>query len=284
MSIALGLFPLLMGMAGPKPAVAQTVAADAPRAKVTNPHGPMAMSCDNCHTFTSWKPIRALPEFNHDQTGYPLRGMHQKVGCTECHTNLVFSKVSKQCADCHADIHRRQFGANCEQCHTVKGWQVSLDMIRDHQNRFPLVGAHALATCEECHKGAATGQFKGLSTACYSCHQKDYMTPAFDHVKSGFPTTCEQCHNADTWFNATFDHLKQTGFALTGSHATLACTACHINNVFVGTPATCYGCHAQDFTAANNPNHVQLGLPHDCGTCHTTVNWLNATFDHALFA
>jgi hypothetical protein len=158
------------------------------------------MPCENCHTYTSWEPIRSKPEFNHDQTNYPLRGMHQKVGCTQCHTSLIFKNTSTSCADCHADIHRRQFGSNCESCHTVKGWNVSLNAIRNHQNRFPLIGAHALVECDECHKGAASGQFLGLSTACYSCHQQDFLTPVLNHVAAGFSTNCETCHTMDSWF------------------------------------------------------------------------------------
>ena len=116
------------------------------------------------------------------------------------------------------------------------------------------------------------------------CHQKDFQTPVLNHVAAGFPTTCESCHTVDTWFNAKFDHLKYTGYALTGAHATLPCTACHINNVFAGTPATCYAATLADFINSNNPPHVQLGLPHDCGTCHSTSDWLNAKFDHTLYA
>src|SRR5438552_9811511 len=130
-----------------------------PKAKVTNPHGPLAIPCANCHSYTSWKPIRSNPEFNHDLTGYPLRGMHQNVGCNQCHTSMVFKNVSSQCAECHADIHRRQFGASCANCHSVKGWQSSLQTIQNHRNRFPLVGAHSLVQCDECHKQAAVGQF-----------------------------------------------------------------------------------------------------------------------------
>jgi predicted CXXCH cytochrome family protein len=194
---------------------------------------------------------------------------------------MIFKNASTRCADCHADIHRQQFGSNCESCHTVKGWQASLDAIRNHQNRFPLVGAHALVDCAGCHQGAAVGQFTGLSTACFSCHQKDFLTPVLDHVSSGFPTTCESCHTMNSWSGAKFDHLKYTGFALTGVHATLACTACHINNVFKGTPASCYACHTTDFAGTTNPPHLQLGFPHDCGMCHTTSTWLGATFDHS---
>lgn len=254
-----------------------------PRAKVTNPHGPIAIPCQNCHTYTSWRPIRSMPEFNHDSTRYPLRGMHRDVACGKCHTSLIFKNVSMRCADCHADLHRRQFGANCENCHTVKGWKVSIKEIQNHQNRFPLVGAHAMLECEACHKGAASGQFAGLSTACYTCHQQDFKTPNFDHIATGFPTTCESCHTMDTWFGAKFDHLKYTGYALTGMHATLECTACHIGGKFKGTPAACYACHQTEYRRTTEPNHAQAGLPHDCGTCHSTINWLNAKFDHLAY-
>ena len=255
-----------------------------PRASVRSPHGPLAIRCENCHTYSAWKPIRNLPEFDHDKTRYPLRGMHAGVACTACHVKLVFTDVGKTCAACHADIHRGQNGKNCEQCHTVKGWRVSLDSINRHFNRFPLLGAHSTLQCDDCHKTAAAGQFAGLSSVCYSCHQKDFQTPNFNHQAMGLPTDCTMCHSFDTWFGAKFDHLKYTGFALTGMHATLDCTACHVGGRFKGTPANCYACHSKDFNGTTNPNHVAANFPQDCAICHTTATWLNATFDHARFA
>jgi hypothetical protein len=253
-------------------------------ANTRSPHGPLNIPCQNCHTLSGWKPIRSVPEFDHNQTRYPLRGMHQGVACTQCHVKPVFTNVGKQCADCHADIHKRQFGANCEQCHSVKGWQVSVQQINQHQNRFPLLGAHAALDCTSCHKGAATGQFIGLSTQCYSCHAKEYQTTTGpNHVTAGFPTTCEQCHGLNTWSGAKFDHLKITGFALTGAHISLDCTACHVGGKFAGTPATCVGCHLPDFQKTTNPNHVQAGFPQTCQSCHTTAAWQPATFDHNTF-
>jgi hypothetical protein len=248
-----------------------------------NPHGPLNIPCENCHTFTSWKPIRSVPEFSHDKTRYPLRGLHEKVECRQCHTKLVFTNVGTTCADCHADIHRRQMGANCEQCHTVKGWQVSVQAIRNHQNRFPLIGAHASLDCAACHKGAAVGQFRGLATQCLSCHAGTYQkTTSPNHMTAGFPTTCEQCHTMNTWLDAKFDH-STTGFPLTGAHAQLLCTSCHIGGRFQGTPANCVGCHLPDFQRATNPNHVQVGLPQTCQTCHTTTAWTPASFNHNTF-
>jgi hypothetical protein len=265
-------------------AAAQGQSRTAPRPVTRNPHGPINIPCENCHTYTSWKPIRSVPEFKHDSTKYPLRGMHEKVECRQCHVKLVFSNVGTKCADCHADIHRARMGANCEQCHTVKGWSVSVQAIGNHQNRSPLLGAHAAVDCESCHKGAATGQFVGLSTQCYSCHAKDYQGAASpNHLTAGFSTTCEQCHGVNTWLDAKFDHLKQTGFALTGAHATLQCVACHVGGKFQGTPAACVGCHMPDFQKTTNPSHVQAGLPQTCQTCHTTTAWQPATFNHNTF-
>jgi len=68
-------------------------------------------------------------------------------------------------------------GANCAQCHTVQGWNIAVQQVKDHQNRFPLLGAHAAVQCEDCHKSAAVGQYQGLSTACSSCHMRDFSKP-----------------------------------------------------------------------------------------------------------
>jgi hypothetical protein len=271
---------LVLLLLGAVPGVA---AQKAYRAPTRNPHGPLKMPCENCHTFTSWKPIRNVPEFDHNKTRFPLRGMHEKVECRSCHVKLVFTDVGTKCEDCHADIHRGQMGAKCEECHTVKGWDVSRQAVKEHQNRFPLLGAHATVECSACHTGAAVGQFAGLSTDCASCHITEYQNTKFiDHRALGFPVTCDNCHSVDTWFDAKFDHSK-TGFALVGAHATLPCTACHVGGQFTGAPIDCYGCHAKDFKATQNPSHIAAGFPTDCSICHNSSNWTQVNFDHSRF-
>ena len=249
---------------------------------VRNPHGPIAIACQNCHTTTSWSPLRAAPEFNHTTgTHYPLRGMHVSVACSSCHVSKVFTAAGTQCADCHADFHRRQFGAQCEQCHTVQGWRVNARATQSHWNRFPLFGAHAAVSCESCHKGGASGTFTGLSTDCASCHIKDYnQTTALNHRAAGLSTDCRTCHVADSWQNARFDHNRLTKFVLAGAHVNLACTSCHVGGKFQGTPADCFSCHAADFARTTNPNHVAAGFPRDCSLCHTSITWQGAKFDH----
>jgi hypothetical protein len=198
----------------------------------------------------------------------------------QCHVKLVFSNVGNRCADCHADIHRRQMGNNCEQCHIVEGWRELTANVNGHQNRFPLLGAHAATQCEDCHKSAAVGLFRGLSTDCAFCHINDYNTAkSIDHKAARFSTKCETCHRFDNWSQG-FDHAA-TGFPLTGTHAQLECVQCHIGGNFSGTPADCVSCHLADFNSTTNPNHIAAGFPQDCALCHSTAAWTPAVFDHS---
>jgi hypothetical protein len=276
------LIPILLAIWA-APIWAQEGQQDAVRGQVANPHGHLTLACEGCHTTTAWRPVRKVMEFDHNtQTSYALRGLHQNVPCTGCHVDLVFSKAPTQCSECHADLHRRQFGANCQQCHSVQGWNVQVSAIQDHNNRFPLLGAHAAVICDECHRGAASGVFTGLNTQCVSCHQKDFQTATpLNHVAAGLPTTCEACHGMNSWQQGTrFDHAQFAHFALTGAHASLQCQQCHVGNRFAGTPAACVGCHMNDYMTAKTPDHVAGNFSQDCAGCHTTTTWLSAKFDH----
>jgi len=245
----------------PRPKAAQP-SQQKSRATTGSPHGPtLNLPCENCHSATAWRPIKANPEFDHDKTKYPLRGMHEKVECTQCHVKPVFTNAGKNCQDCHTDVHQRKMGTNCAQCHTVQGWNTAVQQVKEHQNRFPLLGAHAAVQCEDCHKGAAVGQFKGLSTACVSCHRADFQkTTNPNHVTSQFPQNCQMCHTFDSWIGATFNHAgPPANFPLTGAHATIACTTCHINNNYNLTtpPNACgnSGCHLTTWQQTTKPKH-----------------------------
>src|SRR5580698_365191 len=163
---------------------------------VDSPHGPMQVACESCHTASAWRPIRAKPDFDHNKTTYPLRGLHSGVSCQDCHVN----------------IHRRRNGAQCDTCHRVSGWQVLIQSINEHQDRFPLIGAHAAVDCYSCHKAGAIGQFnrQGLSTECVSCHLKAFQkATAPNHQALGYSTDCLQCHTSmDGWATALFPRAK----------------------------------------------------------------------------
>ena len=276
---------------GAQVAHATTTPSNVPQREATrSPHGAaLNVPCENCHTAAAWRPIRKVPEFDHSKTNYPLRGMHEKVKCAECHVKPVFTNVGKNCQDCHTDVHQRKMGTDCASCHTVFGWNISTQQLKDHQNRFPLFGTHAAVPCEECHKSAAVGQFQGLSTLCISCHQNDFQSASNpNHVASSFPTTCETCHTADSWLTSNFNH-NSVGFPLTAGHANVPCASCHINNNYnLQIGATDCGnsqCHLTTWQQTNNPVHSTSGAAFaaaNCANCHTTAGWDTASVDHSV--
>jgi hypothetical protein len=231
-----------------------------------------------------------MPEFDHNTTKYPLRGMHEKVLCLQCHTKPIFTNVGKNCQDCHDDIHRRQMGTDCAQCHTVQGWNINVQAVKDHQNRFPLLGAHAAVQCDDCHKSAAVGQFQGLSTACNSCHLRDFQQAKNpDHVAAQFPQTCDSCHSFDSWLGATINHsAPPINFPLTNGHASVPCSNCHVggNYNLKIAPTDCgnAGCHLTTWQQTTNPKHSAAATVFPvaaCSTCHNTISWQTANFDHS---
>ncbi len=62
--------------------------------------------CLNCHGFDNWKPVK----FDHEKTGFPLKGAHEKVLCGACHKRTekngnIFIKYKMKdfkCASCHS--------------------------------------------------------------------------------------------------------------------------------------------------------------------------------------
>jgi len=118
------------------------------------------------------------------------------------------------------------------------------------------------------------------TTACVSCHLKDYNnTNNPNHVKVGIPQQCELCHGTSNWTTATFNHAS-TGWPLTGAHSNLQCSQCHGTSNYNLTNTACVSCHLADYTATNNPNHASVNFPQQCDVCHSTSAWSPATFNH----
>ncbi len=151
----------------------------------------------------------------------------------------------------------------------------------------PLSRAHAgvegSAQCLKCHDAG-----KGVAPEkCLACHQ-----PLAGRVSSGKGLharpeyrDCKTCHVEHqglayelVWWGkagrAAFDH-RQTGHALEGKHAGLACEQCHKKpRTFLGLDTACRACHADE-------HRGQFGT-RDCLACHTEVGWKPAPgFDHS---
>lgn len=200
--------------------------------------------------------------------------------CANCHRRFDRAAQTGLCMACHKDIgadvkakrghHGRLSEVECRTCHTDhKGRQARIVLLDERtfnhrQTDFALGGAHANAACKSCHKPGA--KHREAPSACIACHRKD------DRHKGSLGTECGSCHNDSNWKEARFDHDK-TKFPLRAKHATAACTNCHINERYAGTPRDCASCHRKD-----DAHKGHFGAK--CETCHREQEWKPATFAH----
>lgn len=250
-----------------------------------SPHGGnFRYDCGLCHESTSWKIDVKKVKFDHSITKFELVGQHKTADCRGCHTELVFSKINSDCVSCHTDLHQGTVGEDCSKCHTSKTWMVE-DINGLHQKgRFPLLGNHLTADCQQCHARSVDLYFEPLNTDCFACHQSDYnATQSPNHITANFSTQCEDCHNitAASWSTVNVVH---DFFPLAGGHTISDCFACHESGGnFSGLSSECFACHEDDYNnPANDPNHITANFPTQCQQCHTIYGWSPSSFDHGL--
>ncbi len=245
-----------------------------------SPHGKnFDIDCEECHSTEKWDIDYSKLKFNHSITDFELVGQHKSLDCRNCHTTIVFSEIDQQCSSCHTDMHQNTVGNDCAQCHTSESWLVK-DITEIHMlGRFPLVGAHKLANCEDCHSSSSKLLFEPIGIECIDCHISDYQSAKFpDHVAVGFSNDCQECHQVTdlAWSKANITH---DFFPLIGGHKISNCFDCHNQNTFEGLTQECYVCHQSDYNSVTEPNHVNNNFSTDCSECHTTnPNWRPASF------
>ncbi|MCP4903711.1 MAG: cytochrome C [bacterium] len=221
-------------------------------------------ACDACHSPKSWSRV----EFDHlEKTEFPLSGAHDRASCEACHTDRVSDekKIATDCHSCHMrdDVHEKSLGKDCAGCHTEESFSAGIRF--DHElTGFPLLGLHAIASCESCHPDQA---FHETEIACRSCHEAE------DVHKEGVGSGCGRCHNPNGWAIWRFDHDVETKFRLDGKHAGLECEACHRSPMSERTSlsADCNSCHASE-----DPHRGGFGR--ECRDCHGSDAWKPASF------
>ncbi|MBT8120172.1 MAG: cytochrome C [Gammaproteobacteria bacterium] len=220
--------------------------------------GRYGKKCKSCHTPAAWQ----KQTFDHSKkTDFPLSGIHKKTSCNQCHKgDLYEDELKARCIDCHKkdDVHKGNQGSNCDSCHNEKGWNDRV--LFDHDlTRFPLIGMHAVAQCEECHLSENYGE---TDSDCNLCHAADDV----HEMKLG--TRCADCHNPNSWGTWLFDHNKTTDFDIDGAHKKLGCYDCHQTATKGKVKATkdCIACHR-----SRDIHNRQFGR--HCGDCHTTKSF-----------
>ena len=220
-------------------------------------------SCEECHTPQTWN-NEAEMLVRHQQTRFPLVGVHAALDCQQCHANGQFANVTTECQGCHLE----HYLLTTTPAHAAAG--------------FP-------TDCRLCHSMTiakwASAQYNHATPsqiACYTCHATEYAQASNpNHAENQFSQTCTECHNTSAWRPATFDH-NLSAFPLTGAHVNANCAECHVNGQYSGTSTSCWDCHQSEYNSADNPNHVENAFEHNCAQCHSTAAWAPAQFDHNL--
>ncbi|MCK9425625.1 MAG: hypothetical protein M0Q21_06280 [Ignavibacteriaceae bacterium] len=249
----------------------------------TSPHGTIQFDCSDCHVSTSWKDIPAQKNFKHEATKFALVGQHKNVECKQCHATLKFAEAKEDCASCHKDIHKNTVSRQCSNCHTPNAWLIKNITDIHQRSRFPLLGQHAKADCQQCHRLYSELNFEPLGVKCYDCHKQNYVaTQNPNHAQSGFSTDCESCHNFtdNHWGYASFAH---DFFPLQGGHKIVNCFSCHKVGTYTGLSKDCYSCHKTHYEQTTNPNHSSAGFATACATCHTINGWKPSSFNHTQY-
>jgi hypothetical protein len=189
--------------------------------------------CSGCHNLKGFTLFSYTIE-KHNTGVFPLNGGHLPVPCTDCHKkqkDWSFKGIGIKCFECHKDIHEGKIApkyypdSDCKVCHTDTRWN---EVNFNHSlTEFKLTGAHAKATCKECHFKGDSGsvvqqKFAGLQKNCTDCHPDNHFR---QFEKNGI-TDCLQCHDTEKWKPSKFDH-NNTDFKLTGKHINVPCEKCH---------------------------------------------------------
>jgi hypothetical protein len=219
------------------------------------------MDCSACHTADGWKLAQSAGAsgFDHDRTGFPLRGSHTQTQCSGCHTGMA--KPATNCEGCHRDPHQGRHDETCAECHTATAWSDTNTLVQHRRTRMPLTGRHATIDCSACHKRQGERQFSDVPADCYACHRSEYhastVHPNHDGTAGGapFPRDCALCHRTTAWTPAFADPTSLPRMAMarsgdhdaffvlsTGSHRTADCNSCHADAKRAKL-VRCDGCH-----------------------------------------
>lgn len=228
-------------------------------------HDGFATTCLDCHGVEAWVPAT----FEHD--AYPLEGAHAEARCLSCHGDPPdFEDLPTDCLGCHraerdaSPIQHAGFSTTCTECHGMVAWTPA---AFDHGG-YPLLGAHADASCVSCHGDPPV--FDGLPRDCLGCHRAERDQAAISH--DAFSTSCTDCHEMDAWTPAAFDH---SSYPLDGAHLGATCASCHGDPpVYQGIGSACVDCHRADYDGSPYAGHD--AFPLTCQDCHSTTGWVPA--------
>jgi len=250
-------------------------------------------NCAQCHSEESFSALSAKGKFDHNVTGFTLKGSHNAIDCFSCHTKTsnpttVFKdrKATEEnnCAACHQDAHENKFGNDCAKCHTEQSFisMKRMDFFDHTLTDYTLEGKHLEVDCKKCHKKRFSAPID--YSACNKCH-KDYHLGEF--IKNDTPADCIECHTVANGFDYSLFSIEQhqiTAFPLKGAHNATPCYACHVDEkedrwTFRNLGSSCVECHNDLHKGYISEKYYP---EQDCVNCHSNDAWSGIEFDHNL--
>ncbi len=219
--------------------------------------------------------------FNHDQTTFPLSGIHTNTACESCHVKGVFKGTPNTCGGCHnrggAVIAQMKptshipVTQDCSACHKTLGW-------------IPATFTHAnlKQSCSTCHNGTSQTGKPATHVAtvkdCGECHKTTAWVPAgYDH--SGVvPGTCSTCHNGSTATGKPARHI-QTNQQCDTCHKTFTAWT-PAGYAHAPTDTNCQSCHNGSSATGKTASHIQT--TEQCSVCHNQTAWIPTSFSHTV--
>lgn len=229
--------------------------------------GWFGLDCASCHNPQDWKPAQLNGQLFDHSTGtefslelHRLDFAGNPISCQGCHLQDDHTLTPGTCFECHSSQnqdfmvqHQAELGTNCLECHD------GVDRMRDfdHQELFPLDGAHAEIECQACHVDQV---YQETPSECKDCHPEPEIHAGF------FGFKCEYCHQATKWVPA---QLHSHGFPINhGEQPGDDCQLCHVSSY---EQYTCYACHEHDQEEIFE-KHEELNLSQkqlqNCTDCH----------------
>ncbi|MDH3535469.1 MAG: hypothetical protein OER87_06975 [Gammaproteobacteria bacterium] len=212
------------------------------------------------------------PDFDHDETNFPLDYKHALADCESCHVQGIFIGTPRRCVDCHSNSGRIKASApssrhirvvgDCDYCHTSDSWTTVVRV--DH--------SVVIGSCINCHNGvAAEGKNPGhipSGNFCDDCHTT--YSWKFYHVN--VVNNCVFCHNGSIATGKNPGHIQSTS----------TCEDCHRTSSWApvlrvdhgSVLGTCFSCHNNVIARGKGPLHVPSS--NDCSVCHSVTGWVPA--------